>query len=311
MKAIFIFFLFVLSLRISAQPPQLVNYQSVARDVSGIILANQNIAVRFSIHDVSAGGPVLYSERQTLTTNQFGLFTCSIGGGTVLSGTFSTIDWGAGNKYLQVEFDPAGGTNYTDMGASQLLSVPYALYARNSSNAATADSAANCNFIKGGNGRVVVYTLSNAYGFGINSIGNSVWVPTSISGTLLGAVASDSGIAVYTTSNVYGFAVNSIGNSTWTSMAVSGTVLNAVACSGRIVVYTTSNAYGFGVNSVGNFGWSSTTITGTVLGAVAGGDRIALYTTSNAYGFGLNSTGNNTWLSISITGTPVGIMGTK
>ncbi len=64
------------------------------------------------------------------TTNQLGLFSLAVGGGTVLSGTFANINWGTGDKYLQVEMDPAGGTAYTNMGTSQLLSVPYALFAK-------------------------------------------------------------------------------------------------------------------------------------------------------------------------------------
>jgi hypothetical protein len=71
----------------------------------------------------------VYKETQSKTTNQFGLFTAEIGGGTVVSGSFGTIAWSSGTKYLQVEIDASGGASYTDMGATQLLSVPYAMYA--------------------------------------------------------------------------------------------------------------------------------------------------------------------------------------
>ncbi len=115
-----------------AQAPQKVNYQAVARTVAGAIIPNQNISLRFTIRDNSATGTVLYSETQSKITNQFGLFTAAIGGGTTVSGSMLTINWGSGDKYLQVEIDPTGGSTYVSMGADQLLSVPYALFAGNS-----------------------------------------------------------------------------------------------------------------------------------------------------------------------------------
>jgi hypothetical protein len=121
-----------------AQVPQAFNYQAVARNSSGTLLQNQALGVRLSIHQGTAGGTVVYSERQTPTTNQFGLFSVTLGEGTALSGIFSFITWSTGNYWLQVEMDATGGTTYTDMGTSQLLSVPYALYAANSAGSVPA-----------------------------------------------------------------------------------------------------------------------------------------------------------------------------
>jgi microcystin-dependent protein len=121
----------------TAQAPQKINYQAVARNAAGAVLANQSITARFTIHDGSSSGQIVYQETENVVTNQFGLFTTAIGGGTVIQGNFAAVNWGNGNKYLQVEIDPAGGTNYTDMGAWQLLSVPYALYAANAPAGAT------------------------------------------------------------------------------------------------------------------------------------------------------------------------------
>jgi hypothetical protein len=114
-----------------AQVPQGFNYQAVARNSSGTLIQNQALGVELIIHQGSAGGTIVYSERQTPTTNQFGLFTVTVGQGTVLSGTFSSITWSSGNYWLEVSLDVTGGTTYTSMGASQLLSVPYAMYASN------------------------------------------------------------------------------------------------------------------------------------------------------------------------------------
>lgn len=127
MKKLFLSIIFLLgAVTIYAQAPDAFNYQAVARNGSGAVIPNQPIAVRLSIHNATAGGSVIYQERQTATTNQFGLFSVQIGTGTALSGTFSTIDWAGALKYLQVEFDPAGTTSYIDMGTTQLISVPYA-----------------------------------------------------------------------------------------------------------------------------------------------------------------------------------------
>ncbi|MCX6198056.1 MAG: hypothetical protein NTY88_02385 [Bacteroidetes bacterium] len=117
---------------VNAQAPNGINYQAVARNNAGAIWQNQHITLRFTIHSSTANGAIAYQETDTATTNQFGLFTVVIGSGTVVQGTFSGISWGTASKYLQVELDAAGGSNFTDMGTSQLMSVPYALYAETS-----------------------------------------------------------------------------------------------------------------------------------------------------------------------------------
>jgi hypothetical protein len=110
----------------SAQFPQKINYQAVARDAGGMILANQNICLIIKITDGS-GGPVLYSENHNLNTNQFGLFTLAIGGGDTAA--FAAIDWTGTSPWLDVSMDIGCTSSFTPMGVSQLLSVPYALNA--------------------------------------------------------------------------------------------------------------------------------------------------------------------------------------
>ena len=139
MKHLLLFIFIVLVSVLSAQTPQQINYQAVARNASGVVLANQSISVRFSIRDASATGTVVYEETHTgLLTNQFGLFTCAIGAGAVVSAnSFSSIPWGTNTKWLQVEIDPAGGSNYINLATTQLNAVPYALFAANSQAGAT------------------------------------------------------------------------------------------------------------------------------------------------------------------------------
>lgn len=115
-------------------PPQGINYQAIARDNSGKAISNTNLKIRFSIRDISPSGTIVFQELHTNTiTNLYGLFTLVIGNGLLVStDSFSAINWGSGNKYLEVEVDTIGGTNYISMGTTQMMSVPYALYAKKS-----------------------------------------------------------------------------------------------------------------------------------------------------------------------------------
>ena len=117
------------------QAPNQINYQGVARNSVGNVLPNRKIAIRLSIHDDSPAGTVLYKETRTITTNNFGLFNVAIGsaGADNTTGTIGAVDWGSAAKFIQVEIDPDGSSNFINMGAAQLLSVPYALYAGRSS----------------------------------------------------------------------------------------------------------------------------------------------------------------------------------
>ncbi len=118
----------------NAQTPQAIPYQAAARNSSGTILASTPVSVRFSIHDATADGTVVYSETHSVTTTAQGMFSVNVGQGTPVTGTFSGINWGTNAKYMQVELDPAGGSSYIDMGTQQMMSVPYALHAGTSSS---------------------------------------------------------------------------------------------------------------------------------------------------------------------------------
>lgn len=115
----------------NAQAPQGMNYQGVVRDSNGAPLkAGIPVSLRFTIHDSSSTGTEVFTETSQTTTNQFGLVTTVIGN----SGNLATINWGNGAKYLEVEVALNGSSTYTDMGTTQLVSVPYALYAANSNS---------------------------------------------------------------------------------------------------------------------------------------------------------------------------------
>ncbi|WP_118951586.1 exosporium glycoprotein BclB-related protein [Taibaiella helva] len=138
----------LLSLSLLAQQaPQRINYQAVVRSAAGAPVVNQNVSLRFSILEGSAGGAVQYSETQSVTTNAFGLANVQIGAGTVVSGTFNTIAWNSATKFLKVEADITGGTTYSDLATVEMISVPYALNAETSNdnrwNLSTADITSN------------------------------------------------------------------------------------------------------------------------------------------------------------------------
>ncbi len=125
-----------------AQAPQAIPYQAIARNSSGTIVASSPVGLRFTVRDNSPSGTVLYTETHTPTTSDQGSFNVNIGQGSVISGTFASINWGVNAKYLQVELDVTGGTTYVNMGTQQLLSVPYALYAESAGGSGSwADSA--------------------------------------------------------------------------------------------------------------------------------------------------------------------------
>jgi hypothetical protein len=134
MKKLLLPLFILISSLVYGQVPNQINYQAVARNSVGNVLPNKKITVRLSIRDVSGTGTVLYKETRTITTNNFGLFNVAIGsaGADNTTGTISGIDWGSAAKFIQVEIDPDGGSNFINMGAAQLLAVPYALYAGSS-----------------------------------------------------------------------------------------------------------------------------------------------------------------------------------
>lgn len=121
----------LIALNLLAQAPEKMTYQAVVRNATNELVTNTEVGVRLSII-IAPDGEALYSERQTLTTNDNGLMTAEFGTGTVELGDFSAINWSNGIFFLVTEIDPTGGTNYTITGTSQLLSVPYALYAATS-----------------------------------------------------------------------------------------------------------------------------------------------------------------------------------
>jgi len=124
----------LLSLGAFAQAPQKMSYQAVIRDVQQNIVVNNPVGMKISVLQGSANGTEVYVESHNSTTNSNGLTSLEIGMGNVINGDFSTIDWANGPYFIKTETTIKGGSNLTITGTSQMLSVPFALYAANSGN---------------------------------------------------------------------------------------------------------------------------------------------------------------------------------
>ncbi|OCK51494.1 hypothetical protein BA768_16190 [Chryseobacterium sp. CBo1] len=283
---------------VSAQAPEKMSYQAVMRNNSGQLLTNQNIGVKVSVLQGSPAGAAVYSERLTGTTNTNGLISLEIGSGTVLSGTFSTINWASGNYYLKTETDPTGGTNYTIAGTSQLLSVPYAMYAKSAGSS--------------GGSFTLPYTatVNNAATlFGITNDGDG----TSLEGTnntTTSNVASVRGIVSNTAPGGFSSGVRGINNGTgglgigvYGSQGGSGWGVYGTTPTG-LGIYGNATGAGTGVYANSN---SGTGLTSTSTNGIAA--SLSIFNNSNNNNvLNANTVGNGTVVNVSTTGNGHGIV---
>ena len=131
-KIIVSVFICLFSLNALAQAPEKMSYQAVVRDNANALVVDKVVGMRISILRGSVSGTAAYVETLSPRSNINGLVTLEIGAGTVVSGSFAGLNWSTGPYFIQTEIDPSGGSNYSILGVSQLVSVPYALYAKTS-----------------------------------------------------------------------------------------------------------------------------------------------------------------------------------
>jgi hypothetical protein len=210
-----IFAVLIMTASVFAQAPEKMSYQAVVRDGSNALVTSTAVGMQISILQGSASGTAVYVETQTPTSNANGLVSIEIGAGTVVSGDFTTIDWANGPYFIKTETDPAGGTSYTITGTSQLLSVPYALYAKSAGSisgvtgititsvSSTADTLYLSNgqtFVtnNGGSGNLVLPTITT----------NTVTGITSNSATFGGAISNVNGNQIVERGIVYSTSPN-------------------------------------------------------------------------------------------------------
>lgn len=280
-----------------AQAPEKMSYQAIMRNGTGQLLVNQNIAVKVSVLQGSPAGTLVYSERLTGLTNANGLISMEIGTGTVLSGTFSTINWPSGSYYLKTETDPAGGTNYTIAGTSQLLSVPYAMYAKSAGGTGGTFAIPYTNTV---NNASTLFSLTN------DGDGTSV---EGINNTMTSSIAPVRGIVNSTTPGGFSSAVRGINNGTgglgigiWGSQAGSGWGVYGVTPTG-LGVYGNSSGAGTGVYANSNTG---TGLTATSNNGIAASMSIFNNANSNNV-LNANTLGNGTVINVSSSGSGAGV----
>ncbi|MFP3591930.1 beta strand repeat-containing protein [Chryseobacterium sp. SIMBA_038] len=281
-----------------AQVPEKMSYQAIMRNGSGQILSNQAIAVRVSVLQGSPAGAAVYSERLTGNTNVNGLVTLEIGAGTVLTGTFNTINWSTGNYYLKTETDPAGGTNYTIAGTSQLLSVPYAMYAKTAGGGGGSFAIPYTNTV---NNAGTLFTLIN------DGDGTSV---EGINNTTTSSIAAVRGTVNNTAAGGFSSGVRGINNGTgglgvgvWGSQNGSGWGVYGVT-PGGIGVYGNSSAAGYGVYANSNTG---TGLNATSTNGIAA--NISILNNANSSNvLNASTLGNGTVINVSSSGTGAGVL---
>ena len=133
MKFLFIFLSFFVSTLLFSQAPEGINYQAVMRNSSGNLVTNSTVAIRVRILQGSSTGTIEYQERHSIISSSQGLINMVIGAGMPQTiGTFNNINWAVGPFFVNLAVDFSNGVNYQDFGTQQLMSVPYALYAKTS-----------------------------------------------------------------------------------------------------------------------------------------------------------------------------------
>ncbi|MGL2964452.1 hypothetical protein ACSVH2_11585 [Flavobacterium sp. RSB2_4_14] len=298
-KSIFLVLTFLITISSYSQIPQGISYQAVAFNSGGNPITNGNVGVKISILDNSITGTVVYSETYTKTTNAQGLFNLNIGQGTPSLGTFSTINWGTNSKFLKVEVDPAGGTNYTNVGTNQLMSVPYALLSGNVSSQQSINNvivSENKNSaIKGG--LTVIYSDTEAKGYYVSPSGGAgSWNGTATFSTpIMGTTASNYTIIVYSNTEAKGYYVSPTGGAgAWNgTVTFSSPIIGGVSSNYTNIIYSATEARGYYVSPSGGAGnWNGTaTFSSPIKGAISSNFITVLYSDTEAKGYFVSPTG--------------------
>jgi hypothetical protein len=202
----------LISASLWAQAPQNFSYQSVIRGTNNVLVVNKPIGMKISLLQGSENGNAVYVETHTPTSNDNGLVSIAIGGGTkdASSKAFATIDWANGPYFVKTETDLAGGTSYSLSSVSQLLSVPFALHAK------TAES------IVGNNSGSFTHYIGEEFGGGVIF---HLWKDK------LGAehglvVATTDQSASQTWSNIKNIEIGQTAKSSWDGLSNSNAIVN-------------------------------------------------------------------------------------
>lgn len=280
-----------------AQAPEKMSYQAVMRNGSGQLLTNQAIAVKVSVLEGSPAGTLVYSERLTGNTNANGLISLEIGGGTVLSGVFSSINWPVGSYYLKTETDPAGGTNYTITGSSQLLSVPYAMYAKSAGGGGGSFSIPYTNTVN--NAGTLFSLINDGDGTSVEGTNNTTTSNVAAVRGIVNNIAPggfSSGVRGIN-NGTGGLGVGVYGSQNGSGWGVYGTTPNGLG------IYGNATANGTGVYANSNTGTGLTATSNNGIPA-----SISVFNNANNNNaLNVSSVGNGTVVNVTTTGNGAGV----
>ncbi|MCB9164388.1 MAG: hypothetical protein H6592_08140 [Flavobacteriales bacterium] len=313
-STVFATFLLLNVIAVRAQAPPRMSYQAVVRDGSNALVVNNTVSLRMSVLQGSASGTVVYMETHSAPTNANGLASIELGGGTVQTGTIEGIDWSNGPYFLRSETDPNGGSEYSIAGTSQLLSVPYALYAANSEPGPPGpqgmpgtDGCAPNNT----DSLIVLYNNSMAHGYYQSPDGAGHWVIQQLGGTNHLGIGSKKAVVLYNNSTAYAFHLDNSGVGQWSTHPLGNTNHTAVASDRSIVLYNNSTAYAFHVDGAGAGTWTDQALGNTNHSNIAHGDKVVVWNFSNAYAFAVDQAGNGAWTTESLGGTTHNVITTR
>ncbi|MBL7878033.1 MAG: hypothetical protein JNL53_20370 [Cyclobacteriaceae bacterium] len=176
-----------------AQVPETINFQAQARGSDGKLLESKPVKTRFSVLETSSSGSPIYIETHDAITDNSGLYNLNIGGGTIIQGDFSTINWSIQPKFLKVEVDAGDGTGFKLISTFQLTSVPFAFYAAKADTSMRDSDKQNLS-LSGSE-----LTISN--GNSVTLPNTSKWTDVSTDPNLLGIKYTDAKTGTYEFSN--------------------------------------------------------------------------------------------------------------
>lgn len=333
------------ALELSAQAPSQMSYQAVLRDADGALIADGVVGVRISIVQGSPNGDAVMIELHEGQTNANGLLSLVVGAGEAALGSIDEIDWALGPYYIVNETDPNGGTDYSIVGESALLSVPYALYAANGGviGPQGPEGPQGANGPEGPTGpqgepgpqgpQGEVGPMGPEGPIGLQGEPGPQGLPGPQGELGPEGPAGPQGepgpqgvqgipgppsegnceilsvgnlLVVYTDAMAYGLMRNSANSTNWYPVELSGAVIASEASETGIVLVTSSGAHGLTLNLSDNPTWYTVSTSGVLQGTVACKDMIGVYTDEACYGFTRNSSGTGNWYTQDISGTVLG-----
>ena len=135
MKKILLSLLLIVPFFALSQSSDALSYQSVLRDASGNIISSKYVTVDV---EILSSQSVIFTESHNTSTSANGVITLKIG--SINQSSFSNIDWSSDDHSIKVKVSLVG-SNYNISTESDLLSVPYALYAKRSGSSSEVTSA--------------------------------------------------------------------------------------------------------------------------------------------------------------------------